>query len=200
MPKSLQSLNQITVSAPCNADWSSMRGNRGVRFCEHCNLHVTDLSSLTQREAMRLVERSRGRLCVRYVRLSSGEILTSGSTKLHQIGRRISRLAASAFTATLSLSSVVAQSPSPRDESKLVRNLTRANDNETTLSSNISGVITDPNKAVILGAVVILTSTATGSETVMTSTEDGKYDFKNLAAGSYKLSITSPGFKTLTVT
>ena len=32
-----------------------MIGNDGVRFCEHCNLQVTNLSNVTRQEAMRLV-------------------------------------------------------------------------------------------------------------------------------------------------
>jgi hypothetical protein len=49
-----------------------MFGNDQVRFCEHCHLHVTNLSTMTRTEAMRFVERSRGRICIRYVENPSG--------------------------------------------------------------------------------------------------------------------------------
>src|SRR5882724_7987057 len=105
MPKSVRSFDRITIPAPCDADWDSMIGNNQVRFCEHCNLHVTDLSAMTHPEAMRLVARSRGRLCVRYVQGPIADALRSGPEKLYRIGRRVSRIAAGAFTATLSVSS-----------------------------------------------------------------------------------------------
>ena len=87
-----------------------MAGNDQVRFCQHCNLHVNDLSQMTRTEALRLVTESDGRLCVRYVRLPNGRIATSDlPAKLHLIGRRVSRIAAGAFTAAISLSTVQAQ-------------------------------------------------------------------------------------------
>src|SRR5256885_11647334 len=109
MPKSVRSFDRITIPAPCNADWEAMIGNDQVRFCEHCNLHVTDLSSMTRQEARRLVARSEGRLCIRYTQRAGGGILSKQvSAKLHPITRRISRFAAGAFTPTLSPSSAPA--------------------------------------------------------------------------------------------
>src|SRR5260370_2750025 len=105
-----RSFDRITIPAPCEADWDSMVGNDQVRFCEHCSLEVTDLSAMTRQAAMRLVARSQGRLCVRYIQRPDGGIFTRTlPEKLHRIGRRVSRIAAGAFTATLSLSSAAAQ-------------------------------------------------------------------------------------------
>jgi ankyrin repeat protein len=88
-----------------------MTGNEQVRFCEHCNLHVTDLSAMTRQQAMRLVARSQGRLCVRYIQTPDGGVLMKQvPEKLYRIGCRVSRLAAGAFTATLSVASATAQS------------------------------------------------------------------------------------------
>src|SRR5258708_17267335 len=87
-----------------------MIGNDQVRFCEHCSLHVTDLSAMTRQAAMRLVARSQGRLCVRFIQRPNGRILTrTVPERLYRISRRASRIAAGAFTATLSLSSAAAQ-------------------------------------------------------------------------------------------
>ena len=61
MPKSVRSFDRIKIPAPCDADWEAMSGNDQVRFCEHCNLRVTDLSSMTRQEATRLVARSEAR-------------------------------------------------------------------------------------------------------------------------------------------
>src|SRR5260370_22542525 len=99
MSTQLRSLDQITIPKPCDADWDSMTGNDQVRFCEHCNLHVNNLSSMTRRDAMRLVARSKGRLCVRYIQRLDGGWLTKGVPQnLHRISRRVSPIAAGAFT------------------------------------------------------------------------------------------------------
>jgi len=37
-------LNNLTVSSPCTADWNFMIGNDQVRYCEHCDLKVHNLS------------------------------------------------------------------------------------------------------------------------------------------------------------
>src|SRR6185295_17899117 len=99
-------LNNLTVPSPCSADWNSMIGNDQVRFCEHCSLDVHDLSAMTRLQAERLVAKSNGRLCIRYRRDLSGQLQTLPlGQKLHHISRRVSRIAAGAFTATLSITS-----------------------------------------------------------------------------------------------
>src|SRR5438876_6649634 len=104
MPDYVRSLDRISIPKPCNADWDSMIGNDQVRFCEHCNLHVTDLSSMTRHEATRFVARSQGRICVRFIQRTDGGVLNRRMPeKLYRIGRRASKLAAGAFSATLSL-------------------------------------------------------------------------------------------------
>jgi hypothetical protein len=64
MPTSAYSFDRITVPAPCDAG-DTMIGNDQVRLCKHCHLQVTNLSSMTRLQAKRLVQQSRGRLCVR---------------------------------------------------------------------------------------------------------------------------------------
>jgi len=202
MPKHFRSLNEITVTAPCNADWNSMRGDDQVRFCDHCQLHVTDLSQMTRQQATRLVEQSRGRLCVRYVQTSAGEILTTDTRRVRPASRRVSQLAAGAFTATMALSTAAAQTTLPKDDDKTAQVSRRSGVTPTTTGGVISGVVQDPNGAVIPGAVVTLTNTTIQSETVTTSSEDGAYEFKDVPAGPYKIKIASPSpaFKELELT
>jgi hypothetical protein len=86
-----------------------MNGNERVRFCAHCHLHVHNLSEITPTQAMELVLRSGGRLCLRIERRPGGKPLTRALTEpLYQIKRRASRLAAGAFGAALTLSSAAA--------------------------------------------------------------------------------------------
>ena len=49
-------LDQIQVSSPCSADWDTMIGNQQVRFCEHCNLSVHNLSAMTRHRLLELRE------------------------------------------------------------------------------------------------------------------------------------------------
>jgi ankyrin repeat protein len=86
-----------------------MAGNRRVRFCAHCSLHVHNLSEITPGQAMRLVRRSGGRLCLRIERGPDGTPRTRNIPEpLYQIQRRASRLAAGAFGAALTLCSAAA--------------------------------------------------------------------------------------------
>src|SRR5437868_9811315 len=92
MSKPIRTLDRITIPNPCDVDWESMIGNDQVRFCEHCNLHVTDLSSMTRQEAMRFVARSQGRICVRFIQRPDGGVLNRRMPeKLYRIGRHASR-------------------------------------------------------------------------------------------------------------
>ena len=187
------SLDRITIPQPCNADWESMIGNDQVRFCEHCNLHVSDLSSMTRPEAMRLVARSQGRLCVRYIRQTDDGVLTKVvPERLHRIGRRVSRVAAGAFTATLSLSSAAAQSTSqesgaPRMQALIGRTIPH-------LELSLSGVIADPHGAVVSGANVTLTNVQTSVSYVYTTGDDGAFKFLASEVGRYNLAVDAQGF------
>jgi ankyrin repeat protein len=173
-----------------------MSGNDQVRFCEHCSLHVTNLSSITRYEAMRLVARSQGRLCVRYlVRPVTAVIPQSVPEKLYRISRRATRIAAGAFTATLSLSSAAAQTAS-RSQLDALRPISAVanpgSSRETEVS--LSGVVTDPNGAVVAGANVTLINTQSHLTFTYITGDDGAYKFSLLEAGRYNLIAEAPSF------
>jgi hypothetical protein len=54
-----------------------MDGDARVRFCRECNRNVYNLSTMTEREARRVVAEREGRLCVRFYQRSDGTVLTS---------------------------------------------------------------------------------------------------------------------------
>jgi len=81
------------------------------------------------------------------------------------------RFFAVAFLFLLSLSALVAQTP----------------------SGVLRGQITDPSGAAISGANVIMTP-ATGSPIVIQTNSQGMYEFKTLAAGKYTLTVAAQGF------
>lgn len=189
-------LNNLTVPSPCTADWSSMTGTDRVRFCEHCNLQVHNLSQITRTQAQRLISRSNGRLCVRYHLDAEGRPDTLAfSQKLHRIGRRTSQLAAGAFTATLSITSAVAES-SQRYQSE---NCNFPNATETDrvwpLGSGIAGTIKDPNGAVIPGASISVWAERSGVVLYASSDFNGEFRIDNLEAGLYKMKIEATGFR-----
>ena len=59
----------------------------------------------------------------------------------------------------------------------------------------ITGIITDPTGAVIAGARVVATETATGSNSSAVSNKSGEYTIPFLAPGTYRVTISDAGFK-----
>src|SRR5687768_2946411 len=196
MPQSIHPFDRINIPAPCDADWDSMIGNDRVRFCEHCKLDVTNLSVLTRPEAMRLVERSKGRLCVRFVTRANGRVLTKQlPRKVHQIARRASRIAAGAFSATLSLSSAAVQAQSGvRLEAHRDHPVVAAVAVPLSHEAVVTGTVTDPNGALVMGANVILSKKGSGASFVCVTQEDGSYNFKILEPGRYTLTVDAATF------
>ena len=76
MPRFESPLNNIRVASPCSANWDQMYGSERKRFCGDCKLNVYNLSDMTRGEAEGLLERSEGRLCVRFYRRADGSIIT----------------------------------------------------------------------------------------------------------------------------
>lgn len=203
MSKSAHPIDNINIESPCTADWDSMVGNDVVRFCHHCNLNVHDLTLMTQREALALVRSSNGRLCLRFIRRPDGTIQTAPPhQKLHVLKRRASRLAASAFGATLSLCSTVpAQTPSlssapaaAYESSEVSYKLDNPSPSAEGGIAALIGTVSDPNQAVIPGAKVKLTNESTKYEMESETNDEGQYRFDSLDGGSYTLVVQSSGF------
>ena len=188
-------LNTLTIPSPCTADWDSMIGNDRVRFCEHCNLEVHNLSMMTRNQAQRIVSRSNGRLCVRYRHDSSGRPITLPmGQKLHRIGRHVSRIAAGAFTATLSVTSAVAQNSASSQSGSWNPPHTTQPNARWALGSSIAGTVTDQNGAVIPGATISLSNAELQVALYASTDFNGQFRIESLQAGVYKLRIEAPGF------
>jgi hypothetical protein len=63
---------------------------------------------------------------------------------------------------------------------------------------SLTGVVRDSQEGVLPGATVTLTNPATGSEQSTVTNESGAYVFPQIAFGTYRVSVTLPGFKTQT--
>jgi hypothetical protein len=66
-----------------------------------------------------------------------------------------------------------------------------------TEGARISGRVTDPTDAVILGAKCTITSVETNVSTATTTNQDGIYVFSDLHPATYRLTIQKEGFRTL---
>lgn len=71
---------------------------------------------------------------------------------------------------------------------------------QATASGSILGTVVDPSQAVIVGAEVVATNTATGANRTATTDNTGGYRFDLLPAGNYTVKITKSGFATFSQT
>lgn len=69
-------LDDIEIASPCTVPWALMKGSEWVRHCGRCDLNVYNLSALTREEALALVRRTEGRLCVHLRRRPDGTVVT----------------------------------------------------------------------------------------------------------------------------
>ena len=66
-------------------------------------------------------------------------------------------------------------------------------------TSSLTGRVTDPQQAVLPGATVTLTNTATGTSRTSVTNESGLYAFSALPPGLYTLKVELSGFRTAEV-
>jgi len=64
-----------------------------------------------------------------------------------------------------------------------------------TFRGAINGTVTDPSGAVVAGAQVKATNTATGVALSSTTTSDGQFAFQDLPLGTYKIEVAAAGFR-----
>jgi hypothetical protein len=69
-------LDSLRVVTPCSVPWSSMVGDDVVRFCDLCRKNVYNVAALTRAEALFLIDRAEGRVCMQVSRRADGTIAT----------------------------------------------------------------------------------------------------------------------------
>jgi len=62
-------------------------------------------------------------------------------------------------------------------------------------SANVQGTVTDPTGAVVPGATVTLTNTATAIQDTATTNSSGAYRFDSLTPGDYEIAVEAKGFE-----
>lgn len=195
---------RLKVLSPCSADWEKMVGNDQVRFCEHCSKSVNNISEMTREQALELVLRSNGRLCVRYYKTSDQKInfQPSNNSEFRLNPSPLLKFAAGVLLATaLSASPAIAQTMLPIGDNVVVETkLNNPNLPDPTWEggyASIQGTITDEQDAVIIGADVTLTGVAFLYEKTTTTNENGEFYFDNLPEQEYSISVVASGFSTL---
>ena len=200
--KSLTAALQVT--SPCSQDWDSMKGSDKVRFCDHCNLSVSNISEMTRKEALRLARQSEGRICVRYIKNPHNDSPVF-SDKLHQIVRRAG-IAAGVLSASLAVSTVaysqggvsISEKLSEKNEAAdIVQDkIVKAKESKT---STVSGTVMDMSAAVIPSANVSLINVKTNESRTTTTNENGFYEFRDVMAGDYKIKFEAVNFQNMEI-
>jgi hypothetical protein len=67
-----------------------------------------------------------------------------------------------------------------------------------TVTGTVRGTITDPSGAIVAGATVIVTNTATGVQTSAITNQTGEYSIRFLQIGKYSLAVQASGFEKAT--
>lgn len=179
----------VKVKSPCSESWDEMTGNDLIKFCSHCAKDVNDVSKLTRREAMRLVRRSKGGLCVRY--------------EVHPVTRRpvfMTRAGAVARRAGIA-AGVIAASIAMAEAAyaqggAMPLETVRVEQTEKTgaTGASLSGYVTDSAGAAIPFAVVSISNVGTYEHRAVNASAEGFYEFKDLAAGTYTIKVEAGGF------
>jgi hypothetical protein len=80
------------VKTPCAMRWDEMRGDSRRRFCEDCQLHVHNLSAMSQRGIAQVLARGKHeRVCITYTRRGDGTMVTRWDTIIELLLRPIRR-------------------------------------------------------------------------------------------------------------
>lgn len=120
-------LANIKVASPCSARWGHMVGDDCARFCDQCQKHVYNLSSLTADEAVALIREREGGLCARFYRRADGTVLTSDCpVGAGQVWARVRNLAGAAVAfillgVTIPFVAKPAHDETPRARAKVYR-------------------------------------------------------------------------------
>jgi hypothetical protein len=90
------------IQQPCPMSWDSMQGDAKRRFCEHCQLHVHNLSEMTTQERVTLMKSPGERKCITYTAPTNAKPVDAGTWLTLQTAtgwrRPIAALLAAAFS------------------------------------------------------------------------------------------------------
>lgn len=193
-------IDRLRIATPCPVGWEQMNGDNRIRFCEHCQLNVYNLSELNRREAETLIASKEGRICARLYRRADGTVLTKDCpVGLRALRMRVSKRAAAVFAAIASISSLAfGQQSSAKDGKAACTAQTRITRTKATSDSTakaLSGTVVDPAGALVPGAKVTVTNTGTKEIRETATNAEGRFELASLTPGNYSLKIEAANFK-----
>lgn len=191
-------MNNLRVASPCSVGWESMTGDERVRHCHSCRLNVYNTAEMTRKEVESLTGNRDGRLCIRIYRRSDGTVLTKDCpVGLRAVRKRVSKFASAAFATILSFCSI-SYSQDKDSDTKRGSSTNAVRTDVGNEETELSGTVTDPNGASVPGAVIKLYKNKDKKPIKGESDNDGVFSFRDLEEGTYKIEVTSHGFKKAT--
>ena len=198
MTTSPVNLNRLQIATPCPISWEQMTGDSRVRFCDHCQLNVYNISELSPSEAESLIALTEGRLCARLFRRADGTVLTKDCpVGLRALRMRVTKRTAAIFATIVSLSGAAfGQELSGKDQTSRTpqTKITRTNVPDQT-GTSVTGTVVDVMGSVIPNAKILITDVLTNETTNAATNDEGKFALNLLADRVYSIKIESPGFK-----
>ena len=70
------SLENLEIKNPCQMDWEEMMGNEKVRRCERCQQSIYNISELTRRRALKVLNQPNEKICISYLQDENKQIIT----------------------------------------------------------------------------------------------------------------------------
>jgi hypothetical protein len=201
-------IDRLRVATPCPISWEQMTGNARVRFCDHCQLNVYNISELGRAEAETLIASTEGRICARLYRRADGSVLTKDCpVGLRALRLRVSKRAAAVFAAIVSLAGAAfgqqASGQASNQEAKTgctpqvkIARTSAASDPKARI---VSGTVVDPAGAAIPGAKVVMKSIATKQIWETGTTDEGRFEFGPVPDGDYSIAVELLYFKSLEI-
>ena len=190
-------LTSLRVASPCHVSWDDMTGDDRVRFCTSCNLNVYNFAAMSSDEVRSMITNSTGRVCGRLYRRADGTLLTRDCpVGLRAVRRKVRRFVGAVFATVLSLASIALGQSGKKDVkgcSQTVVNFERTKDKGQI--GSFTGVLVDPNGAVVPGAAIKLIKTNEKSEQTTRTNDEGVFTFTGVKDGTYSVNISAVGFK-----
>lgn len=194
-------LDRVEIASPCTANWDEMSGTDQIRFCSECRKYVYNLSEMTRREAEALLASRGNQMCARLIRDLDGSTLNVDSLPpVRLLGWRPGPVASAVVSAIISITPSAAAMGRARQVSPHSSQSVDASGHRTqrpapgTITSTISGIVSDENGAALPGAAVTLTSEASGEVLSQLTSEEGEFRFEGLAARTYIVEIQAKGY------
>lgn len=147
--------NALKIAEPCRVDWTKMTPADGGRFCGDCKKVVKNLSSMTEREAKKVLRSANdGQLCVRFLHDRHGNVFFGAdaprpdfvpASMLSRAKRALAVAGLAGLAAASQACSAEADATSALDPSATTEPTTTKTTKSTELYESMGGVAYDPS-------------------------------------------------------